>query len=218
MTAINTFRLGRRVYMVTDGAVTGDDGSFNARQVKVGLCPHLNCAMAARGRAGITSRLWPIVSNFASYELMKGSIVEQVHQIAGLIEKHNAFGDGRGHIFDLVIGGITKDNEADTFMVSTTERPGLPAFTMIDLGEMSLIPGNTALESFAADYVDPQNIARGCAEILEEQRKIHDPVPGVGGFAQLTTIEPNSISTRIIKRWNDEIGRPIKFIGARSSA
>jgi hypothetical protein len=36
-----------------------------------------------------------------------------------------------------------------------------------------------------------------------------DPLCGVGGFVQITTVREHGIATRILKRWHDAIGEKL---------
>jgi len=67
--------------------------------------------------------------------------------------------------------------------------------------------------TYYADKFDP---TRDGMRVLEIQRRHLPDWPAsvnhhvVGGFAQLTTITENSIETKIIHRWPDEVGQPIR--------
>jgi hypothetical protein len=66
-------------------------------------------------------------------------------------------------------------------------------------------------EMFDADD-DPAVVAEGLLAFVEMQRQsvFADGICWVGGHAELVTISQDGINHRIVKRWPDRIGEPMK--------
>jgi hypothetical protein len=126
---------------------------------------------------------------------------------------------GRTIFFDEARGfGFIRPDESGA---DIHDRHGLKPWTRYQLTDTSLLPSSDAiLNAFRDRYpagvtaADLDPVADGIAT-MEIQRELAVPDVDRGGgiafrpgsFVQLTTVTPTEITTRIIHRWPDEIGK-----------
>jgi hypothetical protein len=131
---------------------------------------------------------------------------------------------GAGSSFDLAVAGWSETSGPSAYFVCNRENQGPIKPQIIDAGPDNIAPHDEAIKAELKrafpDGIDPERfdpLVDGL-RILEIQRhhKVAHPsdstfvdAVGVGGFAQLTTIRRDEITMKIIRRWADEIGRPL---------
>jgi len=94
--------------------------------------------------------------------------------------------------------------------------PTLPPWRIVDVpsGGAYLTPSDPKLVAEFGDLHNTFTDARA-GDLIERQRTIIGPTVGqfkspiVGAFAQLTTVSEHGISTRIVRRFDDPIGKKI---------
>jgi hypothetical protein len=218
MTAINVIRQSGAVHVLTDGAGIDANGAVVLRTQKVFPLAHLNAVIACRG--------WPLFAAcFAAQASIEASSFDQLKTIAVRLARsviadaqHLMEASYAGAEFDLVIAGWSEGTGPNSYFLCSYEGVGVAPWAVAELGEISLLPTNEAvnadLEAAFPNGVRPDDVDPAAVglRILEIQRK-HPTGRGllrnVGAFAQLTTVTPDLITTRIIHRWPDELGRPL---------
>ncbi|MGY4370746.1 hypothetical protein ACVW1A_006811 [Bradyrhizobium sp. LB1.3] len=127
---------------------------------------------------------------------------------------------GAASPFEVSVAGISEQHGPSGFRITTLQAGGehLESWRVIDMPRgFNPCPCNTEAdeqEIRVALAAAPRNLESHAIAALKTQRDIasRDFAEGrtpcwVGGFAQLTTITTNGISTRIIHRWpNDVVG------------
>lgn len=219
MSAINTLIKRDSVHLITDAASYGADGNLIAVKSKVAMLPQINAAVACRGAFISVPLIADLLSVAApTYDDLKATAPALLRALLPMFEAsfaHCEFGID----FDVVIAGISESDGSDAYLICSHERYGVEPWTVVQFAGLSMMPADAPMQErvFASipDYfelVDPERDGR---IILETQRAFsmdHDndrALIGVGGFAQVTSITREGITTRVIHRWPDEVGQPI---------
>lgn len=210
MTAVNIIRDTDSVHLITDGA--GFRGNrVVAYGVKVFPIPHLSTAIAVRGTATMAHRLWIDVSSaFATYGEMKAGIVELLHgkYVRRARWARSEFG------FEIAVAGWS-DAGPDAFALASG---GDAPWTIQPVPRMMIAPAYSGHAEIGIRIDrDGWDIDRVATHVIDRQR--NEPVKGFGGrilrgagcFAQVTTITHAGIATRIVKRYPDKIGEPVRL-------
>lgn len=222
MTALTVFRHSDAVHIVSDGTMQGMSGAAIGSVSKVWPIPHLSAAVAMRGG--------PIMLPVMSFALQTAATFDDLrNEVAALARR--VFDEWRVVLeqspfsadFDLAVAGISERDGPASYLVCNHNRYGVKPWTVVDLGPCALLPGGPAvMDEFWKAYpagtssqaLDPE---RDGLRILEMQQR-HEleaafemvdgtPLPmRIGGFAQLTTVRRDAITTKIIHRWPDEAG------------
>jgi len=219
MSAINTVIQADSVHLICDGASYDADGRLVSVGPKMQMLPHLNAAVACRGPRASVPLFADLLSAAAStYDELKAEAPTFLRELRPMLDATFAHCE-LGADFDVVIAGISESDGPDAYLICSHERYGVQPWTVVQFAGLAMMPADAATQArvFASipdnvDLVDPERDGR---IILEAQRVF--PIDhggdrsfvGVGGFAQLTSITRDGISTRVIHRWPDEIGEPI---------
>jgi hypothetical protein len=234
MTAINVIISNRAAHLITDGAVTDPSGKLLMLMGKTQTFPHLRSAIAVRG----SKNLIPAIVDFAgslgrSYDEVRDCAASKMRELAATYEATlvGMYGPQVTQ-YDFVMAGWSKEhNRPSAFaVVSHDGHPGLSAWSQFDLGEYMLAPTSPGLvaefERPLSEYVKDhaegearegrESLGELARRIVERQRDILTivtpevgPVRNVGGYAQITTITRDTITSHILVRWNDLIGEKI---------
>mgnify|MGYP001002900966 CR=1 FL=1 len=219
MSAINAIIQRDAVHLLTDAASYDSAGNLVAAIPKVALLPRINAAMACRGpRASVPLFCDLLNAAASSYDELKAKAPTFLRDLRPMLAVTFAYCE-LGDDFDVVVAGISESVGPDAYLVCSHQRYGVEPWTVVQFGGLAMMPADAAMKArvFASipdnvDLVDPERDGR---IILEAQRAF--PMDhggdrnfvGVGGFAQLTSITREGISTRVIHRWSDEVGQPI---------
>jgi hypothetical protein len=224
MTAINLIRQSDAVYIVSDGVGCDRDGVVQFVVPKVFPLPHLRAAVAGRGNIFGLAHVAAALAMAPTYDVMKMRAAKTLREVVDLFRDINATQGAQGEaIFpsdlQIYVGGWTVAGEPDAFLMLTSETSGLPPWTVVPILDFGMFPGGEAQDdawSFLAgrgvEDLDPR--ADGL-KIIEAQRryKIENQYGqstfGIGGFAQLTTVARDRITTEILHRWPDQVGKKI---------
>lgn len=221
MTAINIVLKGDRAFVLTDGAGYSPDGVSLSTEQKIMPIVPLSMALAVRG----STALWPFLSAFIN-ELHDSfdSVVE------GFPETYRTCRDLQGGAMagefakphEIFIVGISEmRGAAEAYAFVNFQIPGVPVEEMVPLSEGLVIPADAPfLEGLSGCPYDPGrddwDPATHGLQLIEAQRAIAWPLgldgaltKGVGGFAQLTIVSRESVTSRILCRWPDKIGEKI---------
>jgi hypothetical protein len=219
MSAINVIVQETAVHLLTDGAAYQMDGTISAIGPKVALMPHLNCAVAFRGPAPARAILAELISVEAhTFDELRDSIGSLMQKAAGVFAP--IFQQcGAGPDFEVVVAGWSGDGPA-AYMVASHGRHGDP-WEIIPLTGLCITPANAVIHErmlaalpngLTDDDVDP--VVHGLAIMgiqrayLIENHGIDGRFCAAAGFAQLTTVTAEAVTSRVIHRWPDKIGEP----------
>ena len=222
MTAINIIVSGDVAHVLSDGAFCSSDGIVRQIAPKVSLLPHIPAVVGILGNSvmlqGVTSEIQITCPNFEA-------IVQKLEPTARVMHDRTAgyvSSAGLATHFEIMVVGWSevrqsfeiytlhnRENEEGAWVVRQSDDPG---------GRITPAP---PIELLNAQGWDLQDFSQFDPEVhgillLSAQRTMKnvqttDGVPRrfVGGFAQLTTLERDRITSRILKRWNDTVGAEI---------
>ena len=217
MSAINVIVKSNAVHVLTDGAAYESDGTLSSIGPKVNLMPHQSCAVAFRGPQSVRPILGELIGLAApSFAELKAVIVpllqEASRAYAPLFE-----GCSAGPDFEVVVAGWSDEGPA-AYMVASHDRHSTP-WEIIPLTGLCITPADETIHEkmlatlptdCTADDIDPATHGLAILEIQRSHLVENDGIDGkfcaVGGFAQLTTVTPDAVTSRIIHRWPDGIG------------
>lgn len=189
MTAVNILKTTDAVHILTDGMAS----SLFAGQVgllpKCLPVPHLDAAIVTRGGGALLHTLGTaLIIRSRDFADLVGA-TGRLQSIAGDVS--TLWGQALGE-FDIFVAGIGKTGP-QAFLVSNHNRQGFAPWEVFEIPQFLATPppGQDLFDSvFSAD--DP---VAEMPRLVDAQRAD----PSVGGFAQLTSIEPGGISTRIVR-------------------
>jgi hypothetical protein len=223
MSAINVIRQNNSVHVLTDAAAYDERGTIIAIAPKVWQMPHLNCLFAVRGPKLAAPLVVDAIGGIhTSYDELRDNIAEDLRRAVAAFEPIFAQ-CGFGADLDLVIAGISESRGPDSYLIATHRRYGTEPFKVAQMGPLAAAPADPAIQKrllsvlpagATADSLDP---ATDGLRILQVQRdavvsvgKSAKAMKVVGGFAQLSSVTRDGISTRVLHRWPDCImGQPV---------
>jgi hypothetical protein len=207
MTAINILRQKHAVHLISDGASYDEHQRLVSAGPKVFALPHINAAIGIRGPTVALPLMAHFVGHAASsFDGLKSQIVSVLKNAFGLCGTvlDRAWS---GSNFEVVVGGISQRTGPDAYVVGCQGGE----WSITDVPDIGFLPATPGTEFYFAskmlskvsstDDVDPSAFG---IEVIEIQR---GATSRVGSFAQLTSISSLGIETKIIRRWQDEIGR-----------
>lgn len=223
MTALNCIRQSNLVSIICDGASFDGGAHYVGPAVKAWPIAHCNAVVGIRGPRAAAPILADVLSALTSYETIKQSIAEIVKETEATARPLFQASPGGGAI-EVVVAGFTV-NGPDSYCVASHAGFGFPAWTIVPLGPVAMLPGDPVIAAAvkaalparisSADELDAE---RDGLTILECQRAARIAAPGetagtrhrlAGGFAQIFSITSDRISTWILRRWDDQVGKPI---------
>lgn len=182
--------------------------------------------LAARGPSILTPLLAEAVQQaFRTFDAAALGLAEVIEEAVG------TYGEvlGRcdiGADFDLLMAGWSEARDCgEVYYLSSIDRAGVPAWTLSKCGPVVLSPNDDAMTERLRPKASQLDLSRNdplavALVIMEEQRGVaglqggDEPVHGVGGFAQATTVTRDGISSRILRRWADPVGVPLRPVPA----
>ncbi len=223
MTAVIIARQRDCIFVATDGATYSQTGETLLFTNKVLAIPHLNMVITNTGSAGATP--WMAIElakqQFSSFDdmilampyrmpkILKACPVDLGTDImlAGISEERGP----ESYVFrlndELPMTGSREEVEASPYYADAPgELVKLPDLIMTPIPTDQVIPAN--FEGVDLDG-DVDSVTWSLKKIITMQRHMDLPrgIPGIGGFAQLTTISADGITQRILQRWaEDKIG------------
>ncbi len=221
MTAVNIFRLGDSVVVMTDGAHYLPDGTIGRLGEKTICFPDSPAVLTSRGR----SEFWDQLQNALPAE--RGSfdsvlswlpiVVQDVarrswHQTRQEIAIAGWSNDrARGESYLMFTADhIMGNGRGGTVEVAAFELVELPHFVVSPSPPPSLLAEQGVFGMPAARNFEP--IAVGI-RIMEAQRRTPPeayPTPTVGGFIKCDTITKDGVQSEIIHHWREDVvGQPI---------
>jgi hypothetical protein len=197
------------VHVLTDGAGLMPDGKHGGTVVKAMPLPHLNMVVSARG---------PVMTGlFAGLSLCgAGQSFDQVKERAPDVARKINATPGFSAPFEIFAAGFSEADGPTAWMIgSHSEIADVWPFELVELGNLTVFPLFGPSRIGLLDDLEGPQALDFVDELLEDVR--HTPVPltskfggplgcSIGHFAQLTTVTRDEISTRIVKRWPDQVG------------
>lgn len=216
MTAINVFCRGRAVHLLTDGAYLSPDGVLRLIGPKVRTLPHLNAMAIMRGPFDLESAFVNALGTaMTSFDHLLANFESAVNTIADAHAAANGF-----ESFDLVVAGVSEFYQMPKVIGAFCgETAGTNRTVVQSLSDWTAPMTAGIRARLAARGIDPESPSfdpeRDGLTLLEEQRREVIQPQGwpaihiVGGFAQLTTLTTDGITTRVLKRWPDKVNEKI---------
>lgn len=222
MSSVIIIRQARRIALLTDGAAYDADGLLTGMTPKVIPLPHLNAAVAVRGIGAALALVaaW-LTINVSSYDDIEHKLPDFLHELTpdGIVL-------GAQGAFDFFVAGFSLARGSDSYVLANHAlTAGLEPFVPIRTGPLCIGPGTPefqrelyALYPLGVTSVEELDAEDFGLKVMEAQRRRKFPMYNdggegfhmVGSFAQLTDIRPDRIETRILRRWNDPMGQPIR--------
>lgn len=226
MSALFVYPTANRIDILADGAVYDFDGVVHAIGEKILVASRATMAVAWMGdhRIGtVMSRLAVTIAD------MTGSFDEAVERIAVAMSERREEFAGMDPCLLVLAGwsaetglgcwvGLTKPIDADFDAGKLYRISGL-------FGGGISTPSGDALEAVGLVTDGPEDMLERCgADVLQLIRELPGrpyghaegrPLHAVGGHAQLVTITPESVRSKIQHRWPDRVGkRIVPFVSA----
>lgn len=215
MTAINVFRRSDRISILTDGAGYTPDGELVASLSKCWPVPHLNAAVASRGpilAGALFMASASVVRSFDDMVARAPTFVFEVFQSLGLILNEDVTPD-----FQLIIAGFSESRGSpESYLISSDATDDVDAATAspLDAFTAAPMPSQADYEQIGAAMPSGPsafNVERDGLTLMEVQRNmLIDGIHAVGCHATLTEIDRNGVRQRVLRRWNDQFGKPIR--------
>lgn len=213
MSACNVYRLGDRAVIHVDGASYDANGVLLRPSTKVWTFPAQSMAITVRGLAGLGAHIAStLAAPFADIlDARKGVDYYRV-MVPELVRFGNMMHPGLGS-FQALFAGVA-GGEAHSFAVSTD----VDGFLVPEIDALTISPGPTVPFDLPPSMDDFDPDVHGLAW-LEAQRRSKFELAGpgsavahgVGVFALATEITSEGITQKIIKRWDDQMGHPIRI-------
>jgi hypothetical protein len=237
MTAINVICQNRHIHILSDGAHRDPEGKLVALGQKVFPLAALNSAIAVRGPSLFAFLLFTLIGS-AGFDTGVDQMIDGLERTVRRANQHfddwaskisdNHGADNHGsdnHVleFELFVAGWSSKGGPESYFLTNHDRHGerFKAWEVARLGDATIAPTPTAEAFAAAGFQRPASVEEFRPEIdglclLEAQRRTQIPtrrgggmVVAAGGFAQLTTVCPDHITSSILRRWPDQIGSVI---------
>ena len=213
------------VHIGTDAAIYREHEGVVAFGNKVVPIAHLSAAITGAGNASAGALLGRSFGcEFTSWD----DVVERAPAVLPMLTK--SYGLPNGAV--MILAGISKKRGAEAYSFSLddslppdTTRAEMEAseyhaapFQFVKLPDHVNTPVPPAeiiqaanFEGFDADE-DPDVVRWSILKLLTMQRAmpLPDGIGGIGGFAEITTVSESEITQRIVKRWPDKIGAPLR--------
>ncbi|WP_454745159.1 hypothetical protein [Ciceribacter selenitireducens] len=211
MSAINVLLGAGEAHIVTDGAGTtlvNFTGTAKRALVmsypKILPVPHLGLALVFRGRVGLQSAVLFRAARARTVEDLREKLPQELRRSYRMRAKLLPLFYG----FDLVVAGV-RDGKEFAFIVSSVPTYGLEPFIPVEIRH-GLCSPKLSDDALADGWQTPgrdrsRSLDAAACRILEDQRSSGI----VGAFGQITSVTQFGIYTRIIKRWPDELGKPL---------
>lgn len=216
MSACNIIRLEDSIHMFTDAASYYADGSLGELGQKVSILGHLNCAISCRGPNGFGEELAQAINGaYQSFDELVESFALAVGNFYYMGRDTYALCDTGPEVEVFLAGWSESRDKPESYVVTSHDLNGEP-WTLLPLGPIAIAPYDEALAERLGRLEPSENVGEIGVALMEQQRLVKAPhagggpvVAGVGGFLQWTAIRRESISTGILKRWDDALGEPM---------
>jgi hypothetical protein len=234
MTAINVICQKRHIHILSDGAHRDPEGRLVALGQKVFPLAALNSAIAVRGPSLFAFLLFTLFGSagFDNFDHLTDGLERMARRASQHFDDWGSkisdnHGSSDNHVleleFELFVAGWSSKGGPESYFLANHDRHGerFKAWEVARLGDATTAPTPTAEAFAAAGFQKPASVEEFRPEIdglclLEAQRRTLIPtrrgggmVAAAGGFAQLTTLGTDYITSNILRRWPDQIGSVI---------
>lgn len=202
MSAIAVLLEKQRAHVISDTAATMGCKLWG-HCVKALPVPHMNMVVAVRGNTRSVSTIHRLVAEYDDLDQMLAQAPLRLRAVGGLMAKlwPSRYG------FEVIIAGV---REGKAFAWFLSSRHGY-VWQNVDgacvCGATDALAIEVAIEGFDIDRRDTRNLDAAAVRLLDLQRQACAGT--VGGFGQITTVGQGVITTRIVKRWPDQLGKKL---------
>lgn len=216
MSAVNIFPSRAAISVLSDALYYEASGVVRGFGSKVILYPELTCVAACRGDAGVISVLGGASRTAQSIDHLFKGLTESLERLVDAVRVHDS--SRLATVFDAeisVAGWSSDHNQFGHWLMPLSEKYGdaAPAWRFTYRGQSNAIaPG-------LSDFQPPAEFdcRTSGLDLLKRQRHLLWPAAAegagqfhaVGGFAQLTIVTQDKVTSEIIHRWPDKIGERI---------
>jgi hypothetical protein len=216
MTAIIVGQEADAIHIFTDGALVADDGKLLGAIQKVHLVGHLPAVVAGAGSPLWPSWLYVDACRCSSFDQLIDDLVSILRSYERNID--NAPGGAQlSKEFEIFVAGYSDlRGRLECFKVRNHEKGGSGENWQLAEVEGDVLmpsPSASALESIQWHGGTPLVSVDG-PQIMLAQRLTPGPYPDgkghgcvVGGFLQHTVLTPDNVTSRVVHRWSDEVGK-----------
>lgn len=193
MTAVNIIKLDDTVHLFTDTKISGAGLPVGCQVAKCFPIPHLNAAIATRGRKQALDLMVRIASSRATNYADLRRVFGNLRQRAG----DTYFTDEDRQVWeqnlDVFIVGLD-GGSPDAFAVFNHGDHGMPPWELIDIPYVILLP--PVPNELMAEFAGSDQPLTLMSKIMETQSRLHPAV--IGGRFQATTVRQDGIFTTIL--------------------
>lgn len=224
MTSIMMWVRNDGITMLSDGVAYDADGIVRQIHQKQLLEPTWGGVVAASG-AGSTLMYLQIFFQLAPRDPPQGfdELLEHLPDAARFVKEQLELGDAQhtANEFIWLIGGYSDERQRyEGYQLATVGWDDYEAFSLMPISAYA--KPEASEEALREQGIDPrepftEHPATFGLKLMLAQRK--SPMPlhhgrdlmgyGVGGICQLTQFQKDNLSSQIVLRWHDEIGKPI---------
>lgn len=205
MTAVNVFLYSDAAVVMTDGLAAAADGSGRCVKHKVLPLAHLHAVVAVRGPVFVLGGITDMLSRHASFDAAREAMADDLRMLVEDLRRRlpiPAAPDGpQLHL----IGKSEASGGFESWICAADDHPGLTAFdarrtkTMMlpDVAGCDAHTQRLAARASAEDGgFDPDTDG---VQLMRGQMRAY-PL-AVGGYCQITVVNSEGITTRILERW-----------------
>ncbi|KRE13461.1 hypothetical protein ASE63_18485 [Bosea sp. Root381] len=217
MSVVNIVHGSNAVHMFTDAGLFAADGSVTALLHKAHPVPHLGAVFSSRGSYWFMQKIVTAISHhFSTFDEMIAGVralfVSQYERHAEAIAAADA-----GEFELWICGWSSARARPESYGISSRNLQlavhgvEAPAWALQQVGDMVLPRDGRFRQRLAAhptNSIEELGIA-----IAECQRQLRGFTPsgvevtGIAGFIQATTVTSDGITTKILRRWPDQVGQ-----------
>lgn len=220
MSSVAIVKQADAIHLITDAATYDRDGILTGICSKVLLLPEVPAAIAVRGNGQALTHIMsalhlrPLLFSFDSVIAALPVLTSMAKRVA--LETRYEFPD-----FELLlVGWSAKRDRPETWYIATKTNvvKGFEAYRAYKIPDDLIVGPLIDKATFIWFHSsDRRSFPDDAVRIINSQRlykgSLHGPNTyeghGVGGFAQLTTIDPSGLSSHVIHQWPDKIGERI---------
>ncbi|MGX1786135.1 hypothetical protein ACWIGM_05320 [Bosea sp. NPDC055332] len=205
--------------MYTDAGLFTNDGTVSAILSKAYCLPHLCAVISSRGSCYFANQLILAINHsFSTFEGLIGGLSAVFRT---QYETHESTIALAGASFELWLAGWSHVRKApESYAIAshglTVHHHGVSAapWEITRLNNRSIVPRDAKFDRRLAAYSIETPEELGIA-VAECQRQLRGTTPhgveitGLAGFIQHSTVNRDGISTRILKRFPDEVGKHV---------
>jgi hypothetical protein len=218
------------IHVAVDAAIYKRDQEVTAFGTKTYSVPHWPGVVVSVGGAALSPLVgWSLAQHFGSWDELAEGAENLLPSI--LSAWQTELGPQLSSSGDVILAGVSAERGPEAYSFRTDDTLPLTAtademagsdlydapFKLVKLPDLVMTPvphdqvEAASYEGLDAD-ADEATVLWSLRKILEMQRHmvLPDAIGGIGGFGQVTTISASGISQRVIQRWPDELGAPLR--------